>query len=52
MKHRKLPSVDTLEAEIEEFRQQQQTLMLASINQAGLPEASYAPFVEDENGDF
>lgn len=50
MSNKKMPSVDTLQAEIEAFRQQQQTLLLASNNEAGLAEASYAPFVEDENG--
>jgi putative heme iron utilization protein len=50
MNSKKLPSVDTIKVEIENFRQQQQTLMLASNNNAGLAEASYAPFVEDENG--
>jgi len=52
MINRKLPSVEELQVEIEVFRQQQQTLMLASNNDAGLAEASYAPFVEDENGNF
>ena len=52
MSNRKLPSAQELQAEIEGFRQQQQTLMLASNNQSGQAEASYAPFVEDKAGDF
>lgn len=52
MNKSKLPSVDELQAEIEAFRQQQQTLMLASNNKAGYAQASYAPFVEDQKGHF
>lgn len=36
--------------EIAEFRQQQQTLQLASITPAGLPHVSYSPFVFQPDG--
>ncbi len=52
MNNRKLPAADELQAEIDEFRQQQQTLMLATNSDAWLAEVSYAPFIEDEHGHF
>ena len=48
----RMPSPSEIQVEIAAFRQQQQTLMLASNNAEGLAEASYAPFVEDEQGSF
>ncbi len=47
-----LPTADTLIDEINSFRQQQKTLQLATCYKNHEPLASYAPFVEDEAGNF
>ncbi len=41
-----------LQPEIVEFRQQCQTLQLATVDEAGTPNVSYAPFVYNEQGYF
>jgi len=43
-------SLTDIQAEQHEFRQRCKTLMLATLNTEQWPEASYAPFVEDEAG--
>ena len=46
----KILSIEKLIAEITEFRQQQKTLILATYSNQ--PLASYAPFIDDETGNF
>ncbi len=41
-----------LEPEIQEFRQSRQTLQLATIDEQGKPNVSYAPFVQNQHGYF
>jgi heme utilization protein HutZ len=41
-----------LEPEIHEFRQQCRTLQLATVDEQGCPNVSYAPFVYNEEGYF
>ncbi|QIL86664.1 heme utilization protein HutZ (plasmid) [Vibrio sp. HDW18] len=41
-----------LEPEIKEFRQQRQTLQLATVDAEGRPNVSYAPFVQNQQGYF
>lgn len=43
-------SLSEIQAEQHQFRQQCKTLILATLNGEQWPEASYAPFVEDEVG--
>lgn len=43
-------SLTDIQAEQHEFRQRCKTLILATLNAEQWPEASYAPFVEDEAG--
>ena len=43
---------DDLRKEIQLFRQQQKTLVLASQSENKEPLASYAPFIEDDQGRF
>ncbi|UPQ90169.1 heme utilization protein HutZ [Vibrio sinaloensis] len=38
--------------EIKEFRQQRQTLQLATVDEQGRPNVSYAPFVQNQQGYF
>lgn len=38
--------------EIKEFRQERRTLQLATVDQAGRPNVSYAPFVQNQEGYF
>ena len=38
--------------EIQEFRQSRQTLQLATIDEQGKPNVSYAPFVQNQHGYF
>lgn len=45
-------TADSLREEIKFFRQQQKTLILASQSPDNEVLASYAPFIEDEQGDF
>lgn len=52
IKKDKLPSAEKITAEIAGFRQQQQTLILATHSLKHQPLASYAPFLEDEAGNF
>jgi len=47
MKNKRLQS--QLNDETEAFLTKQQSLMLSSVNEAGSPHASYAPFVSHEN---
>lgn len=49
---RKNPTETELTAEISAFRQQHQTLLLATRNEQGQPLASYAPFIESASGEF
>lgn len=46
------PTTEAIMAEIEHFRQQQKTLILATSSSEHQSLASYAPFIEDENGCF
>ncbi|MDK9561401.1 MULTISPECIES: heme utilization protein HutZ [Pasteurellaceae] len=39
-----------LKPEIEELKQQCKTLLLATVDEVGMPNASYAPFAESEKG--
>jgi heme iron utilization protein len=52
----KRPSAENIKQEITEFREQQKTLILATLSETSSamnePLASYAPFVEDEDGHF
>ncbi|MDK2679698.1 heme utilization protein HutZ [Vibrio vulnificus] len=41
-----------LEPEIREFRQERQTLQLATVDADGRPNVSYAPFVQNQEGYF
>ncbi|GEM75794.1 heme utilization protein HutZ [Vibrio sagamiensis] len=41
-----------LEPEIKEFRQERQTLQLATVDSEGRPNVSYAPFVQNKDGYF
>lgn len=41
-----------LEPEIKEFRQERQTLQLATVDHEGRPNVSYAPFVQNQEGYF
>ncbi|MGP8306011.1 heme utilization protein HutZ [Vibrio sp. YIC-376] len=41
-----------LEPEIKEFRQGRRTLQLATVDGAGRPNVSYAPFVQNQEGYF
>ncbi|MCU8503079.1 Pyridoxamine 5'-phosphate oxidase [Vibrio vulnificus] len=41
-----------LEPEIKEFRQERQTLQLATVDADGRPNVSYAPFVQNQEGYF
>uniref|UniRef100_UPI0005061B1E pyridoxamine 5'-phosphate oxidase family protein n=1 Tax=Vibrio vulnificus TaxID=672 RepID=UPI0005061B1E len=41
-----------LEPEIKEFRQERQTLQLATVDADGRPNVSYAPFVQHQEGYF
>ncbi|ENK2092528.1 TPA: heme utilization protein HutZ [Vibrio vulnificus] len=41
-----------LEPEIKEFRQERQTLQLATVDVDGRPNVSYAPFVQNQEGYF
>ncbi|HAS6199133.1 TPA: heme utilization protein HutZ [Vibrio vulnificus] len=41
-----------LEPEIKEFRQERQTLQLATVDTDGRPNVSYAPFVQNQEGYF
>ncbi|ELQ2336200.1 heme utilization protein HutZ [Vibrio vulnificus] len=41
-----------LEREIKEFRQERQTLQLATVDADGRPNVSYAPFVQNQEGYF
>ncbi|MBE4599094.1 heme utilization protein HutZ [Vibrio navarrensis] len=41
-----------LEPEIKEFRQERQTLQLATVDKDGRPNVSYAPFVQNQEGYF
>ncbi len=41
-----------LEPEIKEFRQERRTLQLATVDAAGRPNVSYAPFVQNQEGYF
>ncbi len=43
-------TLSDIQAEQHEFRQSCKTLILATINDEQWPEASYAPFIEDESG--
>ncbi|CAH7030068.1 Heme oxygenase HutZ [Vibrio chagasii] len=38
--------------EIEEFRQERRTLQLATVDEEGRPNVSYAPFVQNQEGYF
>ncbi|KHA59205.1 HugZ protein [Vibrio variabilis] len=38
--------------EIQEFRQERRTLQLATVNEQGRPNVSYAPFVQNQDGYF
>lgn len=38
--------------EIKEFRQERKTLQLATVDENGRPNVSYAPFVQNQNGYF
>ena len=49
---KKITTEDDLRKEIQLFRQQQKTLMLASQSENKQPLASYAPFIEDDQGRF
>ncbi len=42
------PDMKNIEQQLNEFFQGTNTLMLATVNSEGLPEASYAPYVEHE----
>ncbi len=46
------PSKESLIEEIRCFRQQQKSLILSSLSPDNTPLASYAPFIEDEQGNF
>ena len=46
------PSQESLIEEIRCFRQQQKSLILSSLSPNNIPLASYAPFIEDEQGCF
>ena len=48
----KILTEDDVLKEIQLFRQQQKTLMLASLSENKQPLASYAPFIEDNEGRF
>ena len=48
----KTPSDKQLIDEITRFREQQQSLILATTNAQGKPLSSTAPFIESDNGDF
>ncbi|WP_070968884.1 heme utilization protein HutZ [Vibrio sonorensis] len=41
-----------LEPEVKAFRQQRRTLQLATIDEEGRPNVSYAPFVQNQHGFF
>ncbi|MFG0607465.1 heme utilization protein HutZ [Vibrio mimicus] len=41
-----------LEPEIKQFRQERKTLLLATVDAQGHPNASYAPFVQNQEGYF
>lgn len=45
-------SDDMLRQEILEFRAGMRTLLMATVNQEGMPEASYAPYVTDDAGNY
>lgn len=38
--------------EVKEFRQERKTLQLATVDENGRPNVSYAPFVQNQNGYF
>ena len=52
LKKENKPSKESLCEEIRCFRQQQKSLILATQSPQSLPLASYAPFIEDEQGNF
>ena len=41
-----------LEPEIKEFRQERRTLQLATVDENGRPNVSYAPYVQNQDGYF
>ncbi|WP_070972071.1 heme utilization protein HutZ [Vibrio sonorensis] len=41
-----------LEPEIKEFRHERKTIQLATVDEDGRPNVSYAPFVQNQNGFF
>ncbi|MEZ9348532.1 heme utilization protein HutZ [Vibrio splendidus] len=43
---------DRLGPEIKEFRQERRTLQLATVDEEGRPNVSYAPFVQNQEGYF
>jgi putative heme iron utilization protein len=45
-------SDDMLRQEIREFRAGMHTVLMATVNQEGMPEASYAPYVTDDSGNY
>lgn len=47
---KKTLSLSEIQAEQHQFRQSCKTLILATLNASDWPEASYAPFIEDEVG--
>ncbi len=48
----KIISAEKIVDEIKEFRKNRQSLILSSCSKINQPLASYAPFVDDKNGDF
>ena len=51
MHAQKIPE-DHLQQEVREFQSGFRSVMMATVNQEGVPEASYAPYVTDNDGDY
>lgn len=43
---------DDLHHEVREFQSSFRSVMMATVNQDGVPEASYAPYVADDDGSY
>jgi putative heme iron utilization protein len=43
---------DILRDEVQEFQSSFRSVLMATVNQDGVPEASYAPYVSDERGNY
>ena len=47
-----MKSDDFLLHEVREFQSGFRSVLMATVNQDGVPEASYAPYVTDDNGNY